>query len=110
MFTTISDQDDPDSLIHSVKTLLIYFSTNECQVCKVLKPKVEELLSRDFPLIQPFFVDTEKFPRMAAHFSIFTVPTLIAFFDGKETIRKSRFIHLDELRLDLERPYNILFP
>jgi hypothetical protein len=47
---------------------------------------------------------------MAAHYRIFTVPTLIVFFQGKETIRKSRFIQLDELRLDLERPYTILFP
>jgi len=110
MFNPISNQEETDSLILSGKAILLYFSTNECNVCKVLKPKVEELLSIDFPLIQPFFVDTEKFPRMAAHYRIFTVPTLIVFFQGKETIRKSRFIHLDELRLDLERPYTILFP
>jgi thioredoxin 1 len=88
---------------------LFYFSTSACNVCKVLKPKLEDLLDHDFPAIQPFFVDTEKYPLTAARYNIFTVPTLLVFFEGQETIRRSRFIHLEELRLDMRRLYDILF-
>jgi thioredoxin 1 len=109
MLKAICTEEEPDSLIDTGQAILLYFSTSECNVCKALKPKLEELLSRDFPLIRAFFADAEKFPLTAAGYKIFTVPTLIVFFEGKETIRKSRFINLDELRQDLERPYRILF-
>jgi thioredoxin 1 len=109
MFKDLSPQDEIETLIHSGQPILLYFSADNCQVCKVLKPKLEELISRDFPLIRTFFVDIEKLPLIAARFRVFTIPTLIIFFAGKETIRKSRFINLVELRQDLERPYRILF-
>jgi thioredoxin-like negative regulator of GroEL len=91
------------------KGCLIYFSHEKCNVCKVLKPKVHQLLTDFFPKIKMFYSDTELYPAIAAQNSIFTVPTLIIFFDEKEFFRKSRNIGLQELKNDLERPYSIMF-
>jgi thioredoxin 1 len=109
MLKSICDEEEPEVLINSSQVLLLYLSTSECQVCKALKPKLEKLLSLNFPLIRTFFLDIEKFPRSAARLSVLTVPTLVIFFEGKETIRKSRFINLDELRKEIERPYLLYF-
>ncbi|MDY6801789.1 MAG: thioredoxin family protein [Bacteroidota bacterium] len=91
------------------KGCLIYFSHEKCNVCKVLKPKVHQLISEDFPKIKMFYCNTELYPKIAAQNSIFTVPTIIIFFDEKEFFRKSRNIGIQELKNDLERPYLIMF-
>lgn len=88
---------------------LIYFSHENCNVCKVLKPKIEKLLEADFPKIKMFYSDTIVNPEVAAQNSIFTVPTILVFFDGKEFLRKSRNIGVVELTRDIERPYSLLF-
>ncbi|PIF06223.1 MAG: thiol reductase thioredoxin [Draconibacterium sp.] len=89
--------------------ILGYFSTEKCNVCKVLRPKIEALLSSEFPLMEMYYIDTEKFPEIAAQIRIFTVPTIVVFFDGQEFIRKSRNIGIGELRQELWRPYKLFF-
>ncbi|MEE4197009.1 MAG: thioredoxin family protein [Bacteroidales bacterium] len=91
------------------KGCLVYFSHDKCNVCKVLKPKVHQLLNEYFPHLEMYYCDTEHYPQIAAQNSIFTVPTLIIFFDGKEFFRKSRNIGLEELKNELKRPYSLMF-
>ncbi|MCK5537326.1 MAG: thioredoxin family protein [Bacteroidales bacterium] len=88
---------------------LIYFSHEKCNVCKVLKPKVEELTKEKFPKIKLLYADTVKYPEIAAQNQIFAVPTILVFFDGRESIRKSRNIGLKELEDLLKRPYGLIF-
>ena len=90
-------------------TAAIYYSTPECNVCKVLKPKFKEMLSDKFPKISFAYVDVSDAKELAAQNSVFTVPTIVFFFDGKESLRKSRNINLIELKKELERPYSFLF-
>jgi thioredoxin-like negative regulator of GroEL len=90
-------------------TAAVYFSTPECNVCKVLKPKFKELLNDEFPKISFAYVNVSDAIELAAQNSVFTVPTIVFFFDGKESLRKSRNINLDELKKELRRPYSFLF-
>ena len=46
---------------------------------------------------------------ISAHFNVFAEPTVIVFFDGKETIRKSRNFGLQELEDAIKRPYQLIF-
>ncbi len=89
--------------------ILVYFSHEKCNVCKVLKPKVAQLITEKFPEIKLFYADTVKFAEIAAQNSIFAVPTILIFFDGRESFRKSRNIGLGELESILERPYELIF-
>jgi hypothetical protein len=75
----------------------------------VLKPKVKEMLTDSFPEIPMFYVDTVLTPDISAQHSVFTIPTIVVFFEGKEIIRKSRHIGVDQLQSEIERPYNIFF-
>lgn len=86
-----------------------YFSTEHCNVCKVLKPRLKEFLNEEFPKISFIYIDIEKEKELAANYSIFVVPTVIFFFEGKEAIRKSRNFGFSELELILERPYQLMF-
>ncbi len=95
-------------IIEKNDAVLFYFSHEKCNVCKVLKPKIKELLDEEFPKMSIFYCDTVKTPEIAAQNSIFAVPTILVYFAGKESLRKSRNIGIGELRDELQRPYSIL--
>lgn len=108
-FININSITEFEKFIVSNEALLIYFSHKECNVCKVLRPKVEEMLRKGFPALKMMYCDTVKYPEIAAQRSIFAVPTILIFFDGREYIRKSRNIGIEELYTLIERPYNMMF-
>lgn len=86
-----------------------YFSTPTCNVCKVLKPKLKELLAQHFPEMKFGYVNTVEAREMAAQNQIFAVPTILFHLDGREFIRKSRNVNLNVLAEELERPYEMMF-
>jgi thioredoxin-like negative regulator of GroEL len=89
--------------------LLAYFSTESCNVCKVLKPKVADLIQASFPEIKMVYIQTDKLPEVAAQNQVFAVPTLLVYFEGREYIRKSRNIGIGELEREIDRPYSMIF-
>lgn len=89
--------------------LLAYFSTEDCNVCKVLRPKVETLILNKFPKIKLTFIKSDILPEVAAQHRVFSAPTILVFIEGRETIRKSRNIGIGELEQEIERPYSMLF-
>ncbi|MCK5760686.1 MAG: thioredoxin family protein, partial [Candidatus Delongbacteria bacterium] len=60
-----------------------YFSHDECNVCKVLKPKVKTLVDKydDFGFT---YVNTKESPEICGQYTVFTVPTVLVFVEGKE--------------------------
>lgn len=105
----ISDASELNKLISKNDSVAVYFSTPDCNVCKVLKPKLKELLSSDFPEMHFVYVDLSKGKELSAQKNVFAVPTILFYFDGKELIRKSRNVNLDKLKEELKRPYSLLF-
>lgn len=105
----VETPEDLERIIDSIPAVLLYFSTPECNVCKVLKPKVKQLLREKYPDIALYYIDCTALPEVAARFSVFAVPTLLVYFDGKETIRKSRYLGIDELDDAIRRPFQIFF-
>lgn len=86
-----------------------YLSTPQCNVCKVLKPKVIELLKSDFPEIKFIYIDLNESKEIAGQLSVFAVPTILIYFDGKEIIRASRNISIEQLSEQIERYYKLMF-
>lgn len=109
MFHEVKSYDEFLSFVEKETAVLAYFSTNACSVCKVLKPKVEELLQAEFPNIKLLYIQSDKQPEVAAQNRVFAAPTLLVFFDGREHIRKSRNIGISELQQEISRPYSMLF-
>lgn len=80
-----------------------YFSTAACNVCKVLRPKIENILKSDFPKVSFHFIDSELSPDIAAEHMVFSAPVVIIFAEGKETKRYAKNLSLDEFVNDLKR-------
>jgi len=109
MIQSLNSMEEFDHLISNSSGILIYFSHEKCNVCKVLKPKVFEMLKENFPKMQMYYSNTVLSPEVAGQNSIFTVPTILIYFDGKEFLRKSRNISVEGLQKEIERPYQLLF-
>ncbi|MCP5063791.1 MAG: thioredoxin family protein [Ignavibacteriae bacterium] len=106
---TLTSIENVDNFIKDNDGCLIYFSTPQCNVCKILKPKIKEFIDSEFPKIKMGYVDCENQKEAAAQNRVFTVPTILVFFDGKEFIRKSRNINISEFRDEISRPYSLFF-
>lgn len=95
-------------MIASEMGLALYFSSPNCGICDALKPKVEKLITEEFPRIKFQEVRSNIYPEIAAHFGVFSAPTLLVFFEGKEFSRNVRNLSIFELGDKLKRPYNML--
>jgi len=109
MFVEIKSFEEFVKLKEDEPALLAYFSIEACNVCKVLKPKVAELIQTEFPKIKLIYIKSDKLPEVAAQHQVFAAPTILVYFEGREYIRKSRNIGIGELQREIERPYSMIF-
>ncbi len=105
----INSIESAKATVNNNTGVLLFFSTTKCSLGEALEPKVYKLLQEKFPKISFYFIDINFSPDVAAHFNVFVEPTLLVYFEGKETIRKSRTIGIDELSEKISRIYSILF-
>ena len=63
----------------------------------------------NFPKIKFLTIDINFSAKIAANYSAFVEPTILVFFEGKETIRRSRNISILELENAINRPYKLIF-
>lgn len=88
--------------------VMLYFSAPTCNVCHALKPKLLEAIETNFKEFKIISVDTSLEQEIAAHYSVFAIPTVLVFLDGREFLRKSRHMSVDEVVRAIQRPYEIM--
>jgi len=100
-----------DTLENDIKTELaiaLYFSAPTCNVCHALKPKLLTAFEANFSQLQVKSIDISETPEVASHFGVFSIPTLLIFLDGKEFLRKSRHMSVDQVVEEIKRPYDMM--
>ncbi|MEX0986018.1 MAG: thioredoxin family protein [Bacteroidales bacterium] len=97
------------SVIENRPITVVYFSSETCNVCKTLKPKIREMLAMQFPEAELVYVDVEKSPVIAGQYRVFTLPTIDIYVEGKEHARFSRNVALYEFESAIRKPYDLLF-
>ena len=99
--------EDINCFIKENEFVMLYFSSSNCGVCVSLLPKIEALLKL-YPKVICSKIEIESIPLAVGAFSIFTLPCILAFIDGKEIIREARFISIKNLEEKIERYYDFL--
>jgi thioredoxin-like negative regulator of GroEL len=89
--------------------LIAYFYSDNCAPCISLRPKVKEMIENDYPKMNLYFINSEKYREVAAEFGIFSNPTLLVFFDRKEYMRKSKYVSISEMKQGIQRLYDMMF-
>lgn len=95
--------------IQTNDAVMLYFSGEQCGVCKVIQPKIKELFTKEYPKIKQIYISADQFVQTAAQYNVLTIPTVIVLFDSKEFIRQSRHIAFEQLEQQLSRTYNLYF-
>lgn len=91
------------------KAVMIYFFNPGCVACNSLRPRVEEMTKRKFPGMDFIALDASRNPMLTAEAGVYSAPTILVFFDGREYIRESKYISVDQLEGKISRYYDMLF-
>lgn len=108
-YKTITTEQEFQEILKNNLGVLFYFSTISCSVGEALEPKVIDLLAREYPKIPFYFIDMNATPEVSAKNNVFVEPTILVFFDRKESIRKSRIVSIPDLSNSISRIYKLAF-
>jgi len=100
--------DTINQTLNSNDAVMLYFSAPTCNVCHALKPKLTEAIMDNFPTFIIESIDISQTPEIASHFSVFAIPTVLVFFEGREFLRKSRHMSVGEVVDTIKRPYSFM--
>ena len=104
----ITSYEKLKELIDNHDMLMIYFGSEACGVCKAMMPKVENMI-KEYPDIKAVRVEADKSLNISVSFNVFTVPVILLYIQGKETIREVRIISLDNLEQKVARYCQIFY-
>lgn len=105
--TLYTDSEEIKVFLGGKPLNLVYFSVDDCSVCTEIKPKISELID-EFPQMGFAEVNLSHNIEPSAEFSVFTVPAVLVFAEGRETIRMARNFSIYELKEKIDRYYNLL--
>ncbi|UFS62917.1 thioredoxin family protein [Sulfurimonas sp. HSL-3221] len=98
-----------ENILREKPAVMLYFSAPTCNVCHALKPKLVDAIETNFDAVEIVSIDISESPEIASHYSVFAIPTLLVFLDGREFLRKSRHMSVGEVVEAIRRPYEIMF-
>ena len=111
--TTRVHQDDLEQLlrldIEQEPAVFALFTEDGCRVADAVEPRLQALLSHEFPRMHFVTVSRSHAPALAAQLGLFVFPAIVVWFAGKETTRFVRHFSIDEVAQALARPYALYF-
>ena len=87
---------------------VLYFSGATCGACDVIKEKVLHII-KDYNEVKFLEVNAIENKEIATQYNIFSLPILLLFVDGKETLRIGRNFDVLEFKNSIDRYYNMIF-
>jgi thiol-disulfide isomerase/thioredoxin len=100
--------DEIKGLVSNSKISLLYISSESCGVCKVIFPRLEDML-KSYPAIEAARTDIQELPLLSGEYNVFTIPCVLVFVEGKEIVRQARYINFEQLNDQIDRYYNIFY-
>jgi len=101
--------EDAQEYLRTHPAVLVFFSDDSCNVGDALSPKLQKLLEKDYPEINFLEVNVQMIPEAAGFFNIFVIPSVLVYFDGRESIRMARHVNVESLKQQIGRLYQLMF-
>ncbi len=100
---TVIEEKDFQNIIENYEMVVTYFSGAQCSVCNVVKAKIEELISTNYPEIKLIEVPSEQAPELVGKYTVFSVPLIIFWIEGREYIREIRNISIGDFKNKIDK-------
>lgn len=104
---SLNNEMEIHKLIESSDIALLYFSGTTCGACEAIRGKIEKILE-SYPKIHSGFINGEEHVELMGSFQIFTVPQVILYVFGKETLREGKHLDLLEFERKIHRYCELL--
>ena len=101
MTVAVTKENFEQEVLKSDRPVLVDFWAGWCGPCKMLGPILEQV-SDEYPAYKVCKVDVDEQQELAAQFGVMSIPTVIAFKDGKKVNQSIGVVPKDKL-LDLLR-------
>jgi thioredoxin 1 len=82
MVNIVKTKAEYESILSSSKSVFVDFFADWCGPCKMVGPLVEKISDQN-PDVKFIKVNVDNNPEIASMYGIMSIPTLIAFKDGK---------------------------
>lgn len=101
--STSMSQQDYLKLINKEKLVLVDFNAVWCAPCKILKPRVEKVISKNAERVELLDIDVDKNAEIANYMKVESIPLLIMYKQGKEVWRKLGLAEEKELQAAIDK-------
>jgi thioredoxin-like negative regulator of GroEL len=105
---TLKNIDEIKRLISDNKIVLLYLSSKNCNICKVIYPRLLGML-KTYPDVKTARADIQELPLLSGKYNVFTIPCVLIFADGKEIVREARYIDIEAIKEMLKRYCNMIY-
>lgn len=87
--------------------LILQFGSESCAPCHALRCKLDAFC-QNHKKVTGRYVPIEEFKKLAAQESVFTVPTILVYVQGRLALQESGFFSLESLLQRIERYIDLL--
>ena len=79
----VTDATFDQQVTQATGNVLVEFTADWCPPCRVLAPILDEIAREQADRLTVVALNTDENPRVAGHFAVMSLPTMILFRDGQ---------------------------